>query len=101
MNFEEWWDDNDMMLAGIYVSQEHPEYDAAKAAWNAATEAAKPRWIPVSESLPEKNDKYLIKVDDFAYFETAWYDPCSGLFEVSDLDISSKEVTHWMEGPKC
>ena len=59
-------------------------------------EAAKPRWIPVSERLPDKDDKYLIKVDDFAYFETAWFNPSFGLFEVSDLDISSKEVTHWM-----
>ena len=97
--FEEWWDDNDMMLAGIYVS-EHPEYDAAKAAWNAATEAATPRWIPVSERLPDKDDKYLIKVNYYADFQTAWYDPRSGLFEVSDFDISSKEVTHWMAVPE-
>ena len=93
--FEEYWEDQE---DAIYV------WDfkrlIAKSAWNAATEAAKPRWIPVSESLPNELDKYLIKSDEYAQFQTAWYDPCSGLFEVSDLDISSKDVTHWMAVPE-
>ena len=110
--FQEYWE-NATIPNKLAISKIHAEHfwNAATeverkrldAAWNEVAEkllSSKPRWIPVTERLPEKDEKYLIKVDEFWDFQTAWYEPCSGLFEVSHLDISSKDVTHWMAVPE-
>ena len=97
--FEEFYE-KEISYADEYDSHVDLCYQTAQKAWNAATEAAKPRWIPVTEMLPEKDEKYLIITDNYEGFQTAWFNQSFGLFEVSHLDISSKEVTHWMAVPE-
>ena len=66
----------------------------------------KPKWIPVTERLPEKHGKYLAVVPSkLAGCEHSiwliWYDPKGG-FHDSDPewgDIPMDDVTHWMPLP--
>lgn len=93
MTFEKWW------ARESQWDYETLRIDLAKAAWDAATEAAKPRWIPVSERLPDKEQKCVIKTDEYEEFQTAWFNQLSK-FEVSHLMLDNDDVTHWMELPE-
>ncbi len=58
-----------------------------------------PRWIPVSERLPEKDGLYLIN-DPLEYVvESRWFQ----LNSCNQMDLDTKEawgnVTHWMPLP--
>ena len=92
--------------------------DIAEQAYNRGLENGKPKWIPVTERLPEKDGKYLVfrkihhislcavygfakdgrKVDEYD-FETKWenvwycYDPEYGYYVIDS-------VTHWMPLPE-
>ena len=56
--------------------------------------AGKPRWIPVSERLPEKNGSYLVyvygEVTEMEYWHGKWH---------RLRDDYTKAVTHWMPLP--
>ena len=67
---------------------------------NAAVEltgelASKPRWIPVTERLPEGEGCYLVAVKNDhqrRYSKTAWFS--------HDSWFARQEVTHWMPLPQ-
>ena len=65
------------------------------------------KWIPVTERLPEKHDRYLVLTPSpfghKAYTPwLAWYEPEVGFFdsdpEYGDLEMD--DVTHWMPLPE-
>jgi len=91
--FEEWWvnesgwDDGEPLLAEGYLAQ---------SAWNAATETAKPRWIPVSERLPTELQPCVVKVDGNSCPLVRFYLPGTKKW----LSVNQINVTHWMEIPE-
>ena len=59
-------------------------------------------WIPVTERLPEENDRYLCNVKSFAfpgcsYHAILHYDKHDGFREGN---IYTDDVTHWMPLPE-
>ena len=58
----------------------------------------KPKWIPVTERLPEKDTNVIANTKDFGvcetlfYDETHWYDPV-------EVYANYGTVTHWMPLP--
>lgn len=59
-------------------------------------------WIPVTERLPEENDRYLCNVKSFAfpgcsYLAILHYDKHGGFREGN---IYTDDVTHWMPLPE-
>lgn len=60
------------------------------------------KWIPVTERLPEENDRYLCNVKSFAfpgrsYHAILHYDKRGGFREGN---IYTDDVTHWMPLPE-
>lgn len=60
------------------------------------------KWIPVTERLPEENDRYLCNVKSFAfpgcsYHAILHYDKHDGFREGN---IYTDDVTHWMPLPE-
>ena len=86
MTFSEW-----ELNEGFLMPLSDEERDIARNAWNAATEAAKPRWIPVTERLPDKEGKYPMKFTGFDLFWIIHYKP--------GITVFDGEITHWMEMP--
>ena len=66
-----------------------------KQAADAIEELSKPRWIPVTERLPERNGTYLVyvygDVTDLNYWRGKWH---------RLGDDYTKAVTHWMPLPQ-
>lgn len=65
-------------------------------------EALEDKWIPVTERLPEENDRYLCNVKSFAfpgcsYHAILHYDKHDGFREGN---IYTDDVTHWMPLPE-
>ncbi len=65
------------------------------------------KWIPVSERLPEKHEKYLVTRPSVLYsceavVFTAWYDPGNGFYEYDPEwgQVYDKRITHWMPLPE-
>ena len=64
------------------------------------------KWIPVTERLPEEDDKYLCAVKGtitgYSYTKVMWYSTKRG-FHYSDPDLGdmpmNSYVTHWMPLP--
>lgn len=56
----------------------------------------KPKWIPVTDKLPQKCQFYL--VTDFGVVEEAYYN--SDCLWISRYDDKLKDVTHWMPLPQ-
>ena len=65
------------------------------------------KWIPVTERLPEKHDRYLVLTPSpFGHKDytpwLAWYEPEVGFIdsdpEYGDLEMD--DVTHWMPIPE-
>ena len=79
------------------------EHDIAEVAFNNGYEKgyadAKPKWIPVTEKLPEKNTSVL------GYYECGkdvlWYDGHEGFCNIDDYGCvyPIDTVTHWMALP--
>jgi Protein of unknown function (DUF551) len=65
----------------------------AKESWNAATEAAKPRWIPVSERLPDREGWFAVKTESPSTFDKGYFNKTLGIFD----DINYSKVTHWID----
>jgi hypothetical protein len=87
------------MLTITYDTEEEAVV-AATEDWNRRAEQPnEPRWIPVSERLPEV-DKYgdvnvLVHFDD-GFINSATYDKNNGW----ELWADAGEVTHWMYHPE-
>lgn len=71
--------------------------------WNRRANAEVPRWIPVTERLPERADEVLIayieEYDDWTgdyAVSTATYMPRAGRWDYDHL-----KITHWMPLPKA
>lgn len=71
--------------------------DEARCIWNAATESAKPRWIPVTERLPENPGDYLVKA---VSFKSPEYPNLVMIDEFDVIDGFPDSVKYWMELPK-
>lgn len=55
----------------------------------------KPRWIPITEKLPEEDGCYLVAVKNDhqrRYSKTAWFS--------HDSWLARQDVTHWMSLPE-
>ncbi len=83
------------------------EHTSHELAYRKGLEDGKPKWIPVTERLPEKSGRYLAltpsKVRCDKYFE--WlirYDPKCGFYDYDSEwgDIPMDDVTHWMPLPE-
>ena len=63
-------------------------------------EVAKPRWIPVTERLPEEHGWYLCAVKSF-FGKGSFVDACKydGHYFVQD-GLATERVTHWMPLPE-
>ena len=70
---------------------------------DAIEELSKPRWIPVTERLPEKNGKYLCNVKRFGQYAGMQYYYVDVLVFQEDSffedGIGTERVTHWMPLP--
>lgn len=59
-----------------------------------------PRWIPVTERLPERSGKYLVCTNRGNVYQTKFYsypEEAGGHWGQKD---KGKSITHWMELPK-
>jgi len=67
------------------------------------TVANKPRWIPVTERLPDQNSGslYICLIVGGEYDQLSWYELCDfaeGQFWIKD-ELYEGNVTHWMPLP--
>lgn len=77
---------------------------AFNAMWQGAAEFAKenkPKWIPVMERLPEKEQCYLVVLNnrtvDFCFYTKR----CGfGMYLAKKWEGANDEVTHWMPLPE-
>ena len=91
MTFEEWWEKDSGWYDGEpLLSEGH----LAESAWNAATEAAKPRWIPVSERLPTKEGEYPVISRLYENWVKRQLKNGGWVF------TQENEITHWLELPE-
>ena len=73
----------------------HPPVYLFGRAADAKEELSKPRWIPVTERLPEKNGSYLVYVYGEVTEMNCWHGKWHRLG-----DDYTKAVTHWMPLPQ-
>lgn len=111
------WALNETLDAAADAIEElNRDLDFAVRSKAAAVKACTPRWIPVTERLPEEDGEYLtwFRVDDsepsfgifpfdanvpaFGYWDD-YYDPVTYGWAGSDF-IEVKGVTHWMPLPE-
>ena len=75
-------------------------YDATEIAYKNGYEAGRPKWIPVTERLPEKNTSVLV------YYKHGrnifWYDEKDGFCDIDQYGMNCPDgtVTHWMPLPE-
>lgn len=82
-------------------------HDATEAAYKKGYEDGQPKWIPVTERLPEKDGEYLVRLGDKSIFNTE-YESKFGSFGywLSIMWVEDAEwfpyvgVTHWMPLPE-
>lgn len=89
----------DHLIANGVTIREHDCHWATEQAYKNGFEAGKPKWIPVTERLPEHGDVVLIytKHKDIQVFQwDAVYDGWVG----DRYNYSKKVVTHWMPLPE-
>lgn len=69
---------------------------------DAIEELSKPKWVPVTEALPEQGKRYLVirfdKVTKTPFVDILWYD-AYGLWW-NRLYKGNYNVTHWMPLPE-
>jgi hypothetical protein len=86
---------------------------AFKHGYEKGYEAGKPKWIPVTERLPEKRGRYLVVTQikyvwqsEYRYFtDIAEYDPygdgyIDGCWDIPDDWDDDIHVSHWMPLPE-
>lgn len=92
--------------------------EMARNAWEAAAQAVMPKWIPVTERLPEHHKPVLVTLGEWdvprvvcaIYFEytdkkgvtrSVWHQTSEFIGVDGDacLDYDPLEVTHWMSMP--
>ena len=71
---------------------------AFKHGYEKGYEAGKPKWIPVSERLPEKHERVIV-CDVREDFRDAWEFEGEGWFN-GLWTLEKEEVTHWMPLPE-
>lgn len=68
---------------------------------NAIEELSKPKWIPVTERLPEKEQCYLVvlknRTVDFCFYTKRFG---FGMYLAKKWESANDEVTHWMPLPE-
>jgi hypothetical protein len=91
--FEEW-----ELSQGFLSPLSDEERDIARDAWNFATEQARPRWISVSERLPDKAGYYpaLRDTSNEKWFRAYFYPNR----QWDTFDGYTGIVTHWLELPE-
>ena len=77
-----------------YTAQEM----AFKHGYEKGYEAGKPKWIPVSERLPENGDTVIVCDTREDYVNSFWYD--HGWWYNEGHRVSLEEITHWMPLPE-
>ena len=88
--FEEYWNsDAAAMSAGKGMTER------CRQAFHAGIEAAKPRWIPVSDGLPTEMQPCVVKVEGNSCPLVRFYLTGNKKW----LSVSPIKVTHWMELP--
>lgn len=88
--FEEWLQKNEKYIV------EKDCFAWLEQCWIQATEAAKPRWIPVTERLPDKDIKCVLRLT-VGKNQTIEY---IGNYIVGRGFSKTRQLTHWMEIPE-
>ena len=84
----------------ILTMQELEQAQIQKA-FELGREDAEPKWIPVTERLPEEDEDVLVSTKDGIVFD-AWLKSKEPLSWGSDsCDVWEYEVTAWMPLPEC
>ena len=76
---------------------------AYKHGYEKGYEAGRPKWIPVTERLPESVNEFIVMIKGAEMPTTLWYDCWSGCWyqpEIEGGDGRKYEVTHWMLLPE-
>jgi Protein of unknown function (DUF551) len=101
--FEEFWKLYKSEKNWIDIKFSFEDYDLeneveeiSEDAWNAATEAAKPRWIPVTERLPDNDSEVFILFTDSIGESRPFIDE----FKTDKKWFRMRHVTHWMAIPE-
>lgn len=83
------------------------EYTSHELAYKKGYEDGKPKWIPVTERLPENTEKVLaLSKPRFGNGYLSWlvrYNPDAGAFYDYDSEwgnIKIHDITHWMPLPE-
>ena len=76
------------------------EYTATEQAYKNGYEAGKPKWIPVTEKLPEKDGSVLV-YNGYGR-GILWFEKGNGFNEIDDYGWVRPvdSVTHWMPLPE-
>ena len=79
------------------------ERDIAEQSFNNGYEKgyadAQPKWIPVTERLPENDQWVLCLKDDGDYWVAAW-DYIDWMWSDQNEWYAEKDITHWMPLPE-
>jgi hypothetical protein len=85
------------MTMDIYTATE----EAFKHGYEKGYAAGKPKWIPVTDRLPEKYTSAIVYRKD-KYFYMLRYSPALGwhFYDSEWGDVTVDDVTHWMPLPE-
>lgn len=76
------------------------KYTAAEEGFKRGYEAAKPKWIPVSERLPA-DEKWVLCLTNTGMYWIAMWNYCNdGLWTDHETWSSKTYITHWMPLPE-
>ena len=95
----------DYLIANGVTLQEHDHHWATEQAYKNGYEAGKPKWIPVSERLPEYFGTFIVAIfendpDNTTYTDCADYDYFSKIWRPIGYFAKGCEITHWMPLPE-
>ena len=80
-------------------------YEATEQAYKNGYEAGKPKWIPVTERLPEYFGTFLVAIDEVhgekrISVDAADFDPERKSWTTWNYFCAGYKVTHWMPLPE-
>ena len=95
----------DHLIAHGVTLQDHDYHWATETAYKNGYEAGKPKWIPVSERLPEHFGTFLAAIDEVhgekrISADAADFDPERKRWETWNYFCAGYKVTHWMPLPE-
>ena len=76
------------------------ENEAYAQAYKNGYEAGKPKWIPVTERLPERNTEVLV-CDTKEDYVSIWEHIGDGLWFGNEVIWANEDITHWMPLPEA